>query len=281
LTIAARAIAAYGLRSECSLPREPLAAREFRELLDHCEQEGVLGLLGAAARDGEFPLDPAQHAELELEYRGSLGRALLVERLLLDAVLVLDRSRIESRVLGGVALAHTAYDDPSQRELDSLGLLVAERDLAAAVTALEDGLDARVVQAPPRSEHDSPIASRAMMSARGLELRLHGTVVDEMFAPPYRFPLGVTELETLPMPARLLYACRRPVRGGASLRAVWLRDLAQLVLRERPHVLDVLLMARSWDGEAVVARAVDTAWRELELVDRPPLVEWAARQDRR
>ena len=34
-------------------------------------------------------------------------------------------------------------------------------------------------------------------------------------------------------------------------------------------------MARSWQAEAVVARAIVTAWNELALTSRPPLVEWA------
>jgi len=54
-----------------------------------------------------------------------------------------------------------------------------------------------------------------------------------------------------------------------------LRDVAQLVLRERPHIVDVLTMARAWRAEAVVARAITTAWDELGITVRPPVAEWA------
>jgi hypothetical protein len=54
-----------------------------------------------------------------------------------------------------------------------------------------------------------------------------------------------------------------------------LRDVAQLVLKEQPHIVEVLTMARRWRAEAVVARAMVTTWTELALTDRPPVVEWA------
>ena len=99
--------------------------------------------------------------------------------------------------------------------------------------------------------------------------------LDDLFAPPYRFPLGAYELEAIPMPQRLLHAvCTAVLRDGPP-RLVALHDVAQLVLRERPHLIDVLMMARHWRCEALVARAATTAWQELQLVDRPPILEWA------
>jgi hypothetical protein len=118
-----------------------------------------------------------------------------------------------------------------------------------------------------------------------LELDLHRTFVDgafgltvqldDLFAPPYRFPLGVCELEALPMPQRLLHACYASALGDWPPRFSSLRDLAQIVLREGPHLVDVLLMARAWRCEVVVAQAITMAWEELGLTDRTPLVEWA------
>jgi hypothetical protein len=54
-----------------------------------------------------------------------------------------------------------------------------------------------------------------------------------------------------------------------------LRDVAQLIFTERPHIVDVLAMAQRWRARAVVARAIVTTWNELALTVRPPLVEWA------
>jgi hypothetical protein len=55
------------------------------------------------------------------------------------------------------------------------------------------------------------------------------------------------------------------------------RDLVQIVVREQPNLVDVLLMARRWRCEAVVALAVTETWATLRPRARPPIVEWAAR----
>jgi hypothetical protein len=81
------------------------------------------------------------------------------------------------------------------------------------------------------------------------------------------------------MPQRLLHACYAAALGDWPPRLASLRDVAQLVLREQPNLVDVLMMARRWQCEAVVARAVSTAWDRLRLLDRPPIVEWALRYE--
>jgi hypothetical protein len=106
--------------------------------------------------------------------------------------------------------------------------------------------------------------------AFGLTIR-----TDDLFAPPYRFPLAGYELSPLPMPQRLLSSCYHAVLGDWPPRLIALRDVAQLVLREEPNLLDVLMMARAWRCEVVVARAVTTAWDTLGLTDTPAIVTWA------
>ncbi len=61
---------------------------------------------------------------VETVFRGWLTHALRVERVLLDVTLTLDRAGIDSRVLKGVALSHTAYSDPSERVFGDVDLLV-------------------------------------------------------------------------------------------------------------------------------------------------------------
>jgi hypothetical protein len=79
------------------------------------------------------------------------------------------------------------------------------------------------------------------------------------------------------MPQRLLHASYAAAFGDWPPRLVSLRDLAQIVHREHPNLTDVLLMARSWQCEAVVAEAVCSTWEQLALESRPPLVTWAQR----
>ncbi len=192
-----------------------------------------------------------------------LGHALRVERLLLEATAALDRAGIESRVLKGVALAHTAYDDPADRVFGDADLLVPGREFTRAVHALEAAFGVERAQPEIRPGFDDRFGKEATLTVGGVELDLHRTFVegalgltiqlDDLFAPPYRFPLGITELEALPMPPRLLHACYAAALGDWPPRLISLRDVAQILLRERPHPADVLLMARSWRCEVVVA----------------------------
>ena len=152
---------------------------------------------------------------------------------------------------------------------------------------LEDEFATTRVQPELRSGFDERFGKEVMLRAQGLELDLHRIFVEgalgltietaDLFAPPYRFGMGGEELEALPMPQRLLHACYAAALGDWPPRLMSLRDVAQLVLYERPNLADVLLMARRWQCEAVVARAVSTAWDQLALVDRAPIVEWADR----
>ena len=100
-------------------------------------------------------------------------------------------------------------------------------------------------------------------------------VTDDLFAPPYRFPLAGFELEALPMPQRLLSACYAASLGDWPPRLISLRDVAQLVLREQPNLVDVLMMARAWRCEVVVADAVVTAWDTLQITEPAPIETWA------
>jgi Uncharacterised nucleotidyltransferase len=277
----AAALAAYGLRSRHVLPRAPLDAAVFEELLDVCAREGVLGVFATAVREGALPLDAPQRARLELEWQRALVLDVRLEQVLLDAVDCLARASTPSRVLEGVALAHTAYADPATRLFSKVDVLVPAARFADGVAALVDGLGN--VDAVRELRPDS--GGSVVLRVRGaLELEVHQTLVagslgravgfDDLFAPPYRFPLGAYELEGIPMPQRLLQAVGTALGDGPG-RLVARRDVAQLVLRERPHLIDVLMMARRWRCEAMVARAITAAWRDLQLVDRPPILEWA------
>jgi len=287
MTVDAAAIAAYGLPSTHTIEPTALDDEAFEQLRATCENHRLLGLLARAVREGRMLLTPPQHDELEVQYRSWLEHALRVERLVLDATLVLDRHLIPSRVLKGVALAHTAYDDPNDRVFGDVDLLVPGAQLTRAARILADALDGARAQPELRRGFDDRFGKEAMLKVRGLELDLHRTFVegaygltvhlDDLFAPPYRFPLGVHELEALPMPQRLLHACYAAAFGDWPPRLISLRDLAQIVHREHPNLTDVLLMAREWQCEPIVARAVTLAWERLALERRPPLVEWAHR----
>jgi putative nucleotidyltransferase-like protein len=283
-------VAAYGLPTRHSVAGLELSDREVEALVAESERHRVLGLLGAAVHDGVLPLAAEHRAVVEHELQAWLAHDLRIERLLLDALRHLADAGIPSRVLKGVALAHTAYPDPARRVFGDVDLLVPSPQFSRAVSTLERAFATTRAQPELRPGFDNRFGKEAMLKVRGtLELDVHRVFVegafgltirtDDLFAPPYRFPLGGFELEALPMPARLLHACYAAAFGDWPPRLGSLRDVAQVLITERPNLVDVLLMAREWRCEIVVARAVKSAWQELAVLDRPPIVEWAERYE--
>ena len=286
---ALEAVAAHGLRSRLALPTGVLSVADARALMLDAESHRVLGLLAHALRTGVVELADESLAAFELLERGWLAQDLRLERLLLRARARLRDEGIESRVLKGVALAHTVYREPSMRVFGDVDLLVPGPQLSDAVRVLADELALTRAQPELRAGFDERFGKEILLRSGVLELDVHrvfvegalGLTIDaaDLFAPPYRFGLGGEDLEALPMPQRLLHACYAATLADWPPRLISLRDVAQLVISERPNLTDVLLMARRWQCEAVVARAVSTAWRRLQLTDRAPIVEWAERYE--
>ena len=283
MTVAGAAVAAYGLPSAHSL--EHADRSEFGALLAECERERLTGLLARAVRDGQVVVTDDERDELEGVFRSWLTHALRVEQLVLEVTSELDRAGIDTRVLKGVALSHTAYPDPSDRVFGDVDLLVPGHELRRAAEVLGRRFDAPRAQPELRPGFDDRFGKEVMLRVHRIEVDLHRTFVegaygltvqlDDLFAPPYRFPLGGHEFDALPQPQRLLHACYAAALGDWPPRLMSLRDVAQLLLKEQPHIVDVLTMARRWRAEAVVARAVVTAWEVLALTQRPPIVNWA------
>ena len=291
MTIAAAAVAA--LRPSLAPVRShrpSLAPDDFAMLLAACESHRLLGLLAKAVRDGAVTLTSEQHEQLRSRRTAAwLTHSLRVERLLLDATAALDEAGIASRVLKGVALAHTAYDDPSERVFGDVDLLVpGDRFTRSAEVLASRDSTANAPQPELRRASTTGSARRSCSSVGALELDLHRTFVegaygltvdlDDLFAPPYRFPLGVTELEALAdAPAAAARELRGCVRRLAAAADVAPRRRPARAPRASPTSIDVLLMAREWQCEPIVARAVNLAWDELQLTSEPPIVEWARR----
>jgi Uncharacterised nucleotidyltransferase len=248
------AVAGAGLTSGHELPHEPLSRADFSELLRQCVRHGTLGLLGEVVRRDALQLEPESRAALELQLRAHYAHDLAVEQSLLRVVAELGHSGIDVRVTGPIALARTAYAGVGLRVLDDVHVLVATEDVASA-TKLVDGLGA----------DDHAVFVHSLPFPRS-----------EVFVPPYRFPLAGFELQALPMPQRLLQLCVSPETPARRGQQVHLRDIAEVVVRERPNLIDVLLLARAWACEAQLATAIVRAWEVLAPSDRPPLVEWAS-----
>jgi len=282
----ASAVAAYGVPSRLELPREELGDAAFAQVLAECVSNRLLGLLGSAVGAGGFPVTEEQRADLEVTLVSWSIHGLRVEQALLQAVDALSVAGVPTRVIKGPALSRTVYPEPEQRVFGDVDFLVPSGRVHDAVRALESALDAERAQPELRPGFDERFGKEVLLRyGNSLELDLHRVFVDgafgltivteDLFAPPYRFPLAGYELSTLPMPQRLLGSCYHAALGDWPPRLVALRDVVQLVLREQPNLLDVLMMARAWRCEVVVARSITTAWDTLEIIETPPIVTWA------
>ncbi len=246
------AVAGFGLSSEHALPREALRSAASAALVDECERHGILGLLGEAVRAGAIVVAPDARTRLELRLQVHARRDLVVEQALLRLGGALTAAGLEWRAVGPPALARTAYPRPELRSLDRAQVLVDRTD----------------------AERARAIAGASGIATVGEAVRTLPYDRGELFSPPYRFPLGGFELVTLPMPQRLLLLCTEDDALGTR-RLAHLRDVAEVVLREQPNLVDVLLLARAWGCESDLAGTLVTTWEVLALAECPALVGWA------
>ena len=142
----------------------------------------------------------------------------------------------------------------------------------------------------PRSGRGTTAASaRASRSSApaDLELDLHRTFamgpfgltvdLDDLWADGQEFQLAGTTLTALAADERLLHACYHASLGDYPPRLLPHRDVAEMLLYGERDEDRLLKLARSWGGEAVVARAVSTAWELFDIADVTALSAWASR----
>ena len=280
------AVAAYGLgEAAAALPTVPLDDDGFAAHVRDAEGHRLLGLLGAAIGEGEFPVTASQAASFEERLRGWLGHTLRVERMLLQAVDALDAAGLDHRVLKGVALAHTVYPDPAWRVFGDVDLLVPPDALTRAAEVVAGALGATRAQPELRPGFENRFGKEVLLRVGSLELDLHRTFVegalgltmelDDLWGPPEHCEIGGRRLAVLPPPVQVLHAAYAVVLGDWPPRLVARRDLAQVLTVRDPDAEEVLRLARRWRAEAVLARALDHAWATLRPPATPALVDWA------
>lgn len=282
-------VAAYGLRpSDLARLGDPGA---WGDLLVTCENQRLLGILADAVRAGSVPLDAAQVDALESRYRYWLAHDLVVEAELLRALRALQSAGIQTRVLKGVALAHTVYGDPSRRVFADADILVDPGRFSASVDVLAASVGAMRLVPELRAGFDDRFGREATMRVGPVELDLHRTLVDgpyglwipldELFADPIVFVLGGTEVEGLGAPQRFVHACLAAVLGDWPPRMAVLRDIAEMLIggpTADPVDADAVWgMAGRWRAKAPLALAICRAVDDLRLEIAHPLVELARR----
>lgn len=284
---AAAALAAHGFAgSLLELPSEPLPERAWERLVATAIRQHLTPQLAAAVRGGALPATADQvRAGLDA-HAGQLATVLQVERCLLAVAEVFERAAVDYRVLDGAAAAHTIYARPALRAFGSVDVLVRSGHFERAASVLSE-LGCHRLMPPLRDGFDHRFGwGVAFTDPGGCRVALHRTLAEGFFGlsvhPEPLFERALSYVlagRSLPALAReetFLRACYQ----AATVRPtplMGLRDIAELLLRSAFDEERVLALARSWDGQAAVACAVERAWTTLRLADAVPLSAWAAR----
>jgi Uncharacterised nucleotidyltransferase len=291
-------IAAYGLPgSRFRAPSAVLGRDKWIALVNGARWERIVPLLAQAVADGALPASEEQWDEVAALDVQSMNGVIALEAALVGIAADLEQAGVRYRVLKGSAVAHLDYPDPGWREFGDIDLLIHPDHVELAIATLaEQGYARRFPE--PRTGFDRRFTkSVSVADSNGQQLDLHRTlaaggfgqriIVDMLWsASPSEFLVAGRSLPALGPEERLLHACYHMVLGNAPPRLVPQRDLAQMLLTGNVAADQARLLAGAWQGEAVVAHAVTTAWQNLRLTGDVPLWAWAAefvprRRDRR
>jgi hypothetical protein len=284
MSLTAARLARPGLTDDPEPAPRALDDITWRRLVDDVERHRLVGLLAATVRRGGLELTGAQLEELAGREEAWHAHALQMERLLLRAIELLDADGVQTRVIKGPALAHTAYTDPGERTFGDIDIIVAGADLARARRTLVTGLGAADLLPEMRPGFDAEFAKDVLLRLDLCEIDLHRTLaagpfglripVEELFDHPTAFVLGATSLATLSPAATLLQVAYNAALGDVPPKLASLRDIAMVEKTLRPDLAEIEALTRRWGAQAVVRHAVTTAWRTFDL---PPtrLLIWA------
>ena len=276
------AAARHGLPSEvaCRLPAISLTSADAEAVRACCRTDRLSGLLAGAVSTGEVQLAGGDVDAIVDDWHQALRACVIVEALLVRTADRLQSLGVRWALTKGAAVAHLDFPDPSLRCFADVDLVVHPEDWPSVLTALAG-------EAPQRR------AARAFTDRYGkgetvlvddMELDLHRrfsvgrfgvrAAMAECFDQLDSVALAGRSIPALAPAYRLLHGCFHAALGGnPGLRAG--RDVVQIATSHPGHLDEMWVIARRWNVEAVVARAVLTTWQQLRLVDEHPLAERA------
>ena len=271
-----KAVAAVGLTKSGGFPPEPLGDEAWARLRDHASQHRLSGLLVASVARGVLPATDEHRAEMAgLEVELTLNR-MWHEGRLVEIVALLADAGVEVRVLKGPALSSLDYPDAQWRPTQDIDLLVRGAEIDRAISALTEVGGTHTDFAVDRFPGFAATVGKGatVLMPGGLEIDLHrllswgplGVRVppEELWRSGRTFERGGARFETLDVEGTLLHACAHLLLGGWR-RALTLRDVAQVLANPALDPERLLVTARHWGAEAVLATGVLLAHRELNL----------------
>jgi Uncharacterised nucleotidyltransferase len=258
-------VAAFGLQgTTAEAPDKPLEPDGWKRFLDLARRHGLTGLLVLAISEGALPATGCQRDDAVAAHHDALIATLTAERLIVHGSEALAPLDVPVKVLGGFAVAHTDYPDPTARPFRAVRLLVSSTDRPRASLALgrlqgsnvkpRIRWQTRMCESQPGSRYDY------LWSYEWIDVAVGGRLV---LVPP---PL-----------LRLLDACLEAAVDGGDHRLIRDRDIAQVLLTTGVAGEGVAQLARAWRCEIEVAHAIDRAWARLRLADALHITAWATR----
>jgi hypothetical protein len=287
-------VATFGLRPDRAPPSEVPDDVSSR-FLDAITGQQLTGFAVSAAEAGVVRLTQARVDSLLERHREHMTIALRLERALLVVTEAFQAAGIDSVVLKGPALAHSAYPDPSWRPFSDLDLLVRTSDWARACRALGTLGFTRSLPEPRRGFDQRFGKAAVFVDVNGLEVDLHRTLVlgpyglwmdpDELFERTVEFRVGDANLRRLDATALLLHACVHASLGGSPPSLMPVRDVAQVSGFGGLDWEGFGELVDRWRLQAVVHHAYQSM-RDILDVTLPPRAERFAetepsRRDRR
>ncbi len=283
LSPTARWVLAHGLATDLTPPAVPLDDRAWSALRAESATHRLDGLLVDAVATEALATTPTQTdeaAELEIDLTHV---RLWQEQRLVEVVDLVESCGAPARVLKGLAVATLDYPDPQMRPTGDVDLLVRPGDLARIDRTITAAGGTRT-DPDPRPGFAARVAKGATYATPAGEIDLHRLLVwgplgvrldpDLLWQTPRTFTVGDRQLTTLGLEDTLLHACSHLLVLGTR-RALQLRDVAQLCAHPDLDVERLLIRARAWDAEAVLATAVVLTADELDLSVDHELGQWA------
>ena len=209
---------------------------------------------------------------------------MTVEALAVRAARTLDAAGVTWRLTKGPALAHLDYPDPALRPFGDVDVVVHPASWVPALDALV-AAGGRREAAELAPGFDARFGKGATITtAEELEVDLHRRLAigrfgvrlptEALFTDVEIVTLGGRAVPALDGSSRLLHACYHAALGGfRHLRAH--RDVAQLLLVTGVDWRSTVAVAERFRVAAVVARAIDDAWKALDLAVAHPAHAWA------
>jgi hypothetical protein len=275
-------LAAYGLAgSMLDPPPGPFAPDDWFHLLAAVRDHGLVGILAAAAHNGEVRLSAAQSEELSVVEREAAGLALLVEQQVVRTSGLLAAAGLAHRVLGGPARGRLGYRHLGFRTFTEATMLVGPE--AVHLLGVLHGQ-----RGAPGNDAGPGGATSRRPRVHLRETAPDGVGVDgpqvdvrRMADPPTLLVLAGRPVPTGGIEEHLVLACIEATSptGDPALDLVVRRDITELSMFPAIDADRVRQVCEAWGVTSLVTHELAATWRFFELADRTPLSVWAARGD--